>query len=155
MLVPDNFSFSLQDVANVTGYSNLSDSFTYYNSSWVDSYYWNYEAGIRRFRNYGPKDNFDLDQYILYFDSWGSSCNTNTINVSTNLNWYTSVDTSEINFYIYPGSGSGNASIYVSIESANWDGWEHAGQITFYDSYTDAWLGSVAILQHSYGQGCY
>jgi hypothetical protein len=148
-LVPDNFTFSLQDVYAVTGYANLSDSFTYSVPSYRDLNYWGVEQGMKQFRNYGPKDYFSIDYTTLYFNSTQVACNSAVVHVTTNLTWDTIIDTSEMTYAsISPTSGTGDATVTWNCGSNNLKGSDRYGSISFINHTGGAELAYVSIVQY-------
>lgn len=155
MAVPDNFNFSLQDVVNEIGCS--ADMLSCINNAIAGGYdpTWAGEVGLRKFRNY-QHIYLNLDQYVLYFDFEGNACSTNVVNVTSNIDWYVVVETSEITgASCYPSSGSGNGSVTFFCNEINYDGYIHASQMTFYRTSDDSYLNSCAVLENPYGQSCY
>lgn len=120
-MVPDTFDFTLYDIYNVTGYSDLYNSFNYYNYAWVDQYYWNYETGMRRFRNYGPRGYINLSVTTLKYYQSGGAYGDYYFTVQSDVDWTIDVDTSEISYLSFsPSYGyAGTTEVYCYVESSN------------------------------------
>jgi hypothetical protein len=148
-LVPDNFTFSLQDVYAVTGYSDLYNSFINSVSTYRDPSYWGVEQGMRQFRNYGPKDYFYIDHDLLYFDNMGLACGTDTIHVTTNLTWNTIVDNTNMSgSYIDITGGTGDAYVTWHCGGKNLKEYDQYGSITFRNYVGGAQLAYAVIIQY-------
>jgi hypothetical protein len=147
MSVPDNFTFSLQDVVDELTCAGDMQSCV---DSAVDGHYdstYSGEVGLKKFRNY--------TRFIavpgIYFDSYGDPIGTTTITITAGSDWYTVVDNSQITgLSVYPTSGTGNGTITVNCSSQNGNAYALSGSVTFYkDSSHTIYLGTVIVIQNS------
>lgn len=155
-LVPDNFDFSLWDVYNVTGYSDLYNSFTYYYWNYIDQYYWNNEIGMRRFRNYGPKGYINVSPNTLSYYQSGTPHTEYWFIVESSVDWTMDIDTSEISAIEFsPNSGNaGTTYVYCNIYSENYHSFVTWSSNTIHNAdYTVT--NNFSACQDGYYDSCY
>lgn len=147
MSVPNNFTFSLQDVVDeLTCAGDMQSCVDSAVSEHYDSTY-SGEVGLKKFRNYTRFIAFPG----IFFDAYGDPVGTTTITIIAGAgnDWYTVVDNSQILLSVYPSSGSGDGSTTVNCSSQNGNGSSLSGTVTFYKdaSYTIP-LGTVIVIQN-------
>lgn len=93
MSVPDNFTFSLQDVINEIGCAeNMQSCVSNANPSGYDPNY-SSEPGLRKFRNYTHAiDSISLDYSWLDFYDSGSAKTTSVVTVTSSGGWTAEID---------------------------------------------------------------
>jgi len=141
MAVPDNFTFSLQDVVNEIGCAgNMQACVDNADSALYDSAY-SSEFGMRKFRNYGKKIEINPES-INYYTSglpYGASGGV----VSCGSGGWTVTNVDDYNGIIesYTASGTNGDSCYVTCyESGYWDILSATLEITDTNSEQKAWL---------------
>ena len=117
MAVPNNYSFSLQDVRSEinVGSTSLTECFYQADGFKFDSDYEGLKNSLRNFRNYGVVE--PTVSISPSSRSTSSVSNTFTVTVSSNTNWTVSDNASWISHNIT--SGTGNNSFTVTCMANN------------------------------------
>jgi len=132
MAVPNNFTFTLQDVVNEIGCAgNMQACVDNANPSGYDSNY-SSESGLRKFRNYTHvTDSISLSSNYVSFWQNGSPKNSDPV-VTSSDPWTAAVDFDSDNIIdSYTTAGNSQDPCYLSM-NPNWSNdYSATAQITF------------------------
>lgn len=98
-----------------------------------------------------------LSEGWLTFDYLGSPCATNQINIYSNMDWYSTLENSEIPASFVSGDtyGSGNGTCYFYTGDFNWDYYQKYATLSFYRSSDNNLMAQCELIIYPYGQYCY